>query len=326
MTSLKIGIISFAHMHAYGYAKALQQLKDVEVAGIADDNEERGKKVAQQFQTSYYPSVDQLLQTDIDAVVVTSENIHHPEQVIAAAQAKKHVLCEKPLAITVSEGQKMIDACQTNGVILQTAFPVRFNTSIQRAKQMVDEKKLGRILAIKGTNRGTNPGGWFVDRSKSGGGSVMDHTVHVVDLMRWFMNSEVQEVYAESDHLFSEVDIDDAGIVTMEFDNGVFATLDCSWSRNEKFPTWGDVTMELVGTEGTLAVDAFGQSMTVYSDAGVQWVPWGDDMDFAMVQDFIESVKVNRKPSVTGEDGLRTVEVALAAYRSSEKKQPVSIG
>lgn len=323
---MKIGIISFAHMHAYGYASGLVQQDDVELAGIADDDEERGKKAAQQFHTSYYSSTEQLLQTDIDAVVVTSENVHHPEHVIAAAKAKKHVLCEKPLAITVEEGQKMIDACQENGVILQTAFPVRFNTSVQRAKQMVDEGQLGRILAIKGTNRGTNPGGWFVDPSKSGGGSVIDHTVHVVDLMRWFMKAEVKEVYAEVDHLFSEVDIDDAGIVTMEFDNGVFATLDCSWSRNEKFPTWGDVTMEIVGTEGTLTVDAFGQSMTVYSDAGVQWVPWGDDMDAEMVKDFIQSVKTNRKPSVSGNDGVRTVEVALAAYQSSEKKQPVSIG
>lgn len=323
---MKIGIISFAHMHAYGYAIALQQMEDVEVAGIADDDEKRGQDMARQFQTKYYPSIKALLETDIAAVIVTSENVHHPEHVTAAARAGKHVLCEKPLAITTSEAQQMIDVCDENGVILQTAFPVRFHPSVQRAKQMIDHGDLGRILAVKGTNRGTNPGGWFVDPAKSGGGSVMDHTVHVVDLMRWFMQAEVEEVYAEADHLFADVDIDDAGIVTMTFDNGVFATLDCSWSRNPDYPTWGDVTMKIVGSAGTLSVDVFGQSMVAYANKGVHWDPWGDDMDAEMVKDFIKRVQMNQAPFVTGKDGLKTVEVALGAYESSQQQQPISIG
>ncbi|WP_221563224.1 Gfo/Idh/MocA family protein [Alkalihalobacillus sp. TS-13] len=324
---MKIGIISFAHMHAYSYAKSIQQMGGIELAGIADDNAARGAKMADTFQTQYYQDVDSLLSTDIDAVIVTSENVHHVDHVVAAGQAGKHILCEKPLATTIRDAKKMIATCKEHGVILQTAFPVRFNTSILRAKELVEDGKLGRILAMKGTNRGTNPGGWFIDPKKSGGGAVMDHTVHVVDIMRWLMNAEVNEVYAEVDNLISEEKIDDCGILSLEFTNGVFATLDCSWSRNKTYPTWGDVTLEIIGTNGTISIDAFAQKVDVYSDdKGVAWDYWGDDMDFGLIQDFVTTVMNKRQPSITGEDGMRAVEVALAAYESASRKEPVNIG
>ncbi|WP_173917583.1 Gfo/Idh/MocA family protein [Halobacillus sp. Marseille-Q1614] len=323
---MKIGIISFAHMHAYSYANALINQDDVEIAGIYDSNHERGKEASSQFNTDFHQSIDDLLATDIEAVVVTSENIYHREHVTAAAKAKKHILCEKPIATTIEDANAMIEICEENGVLLQTAFPVRFSSAILRAKSIIEEGELGDILAIKGTNRGTNPGGWFNDKELSGGGAVIDHTVHVVDVMRWILKSEVTEVYAEIDHLISEKPIDDSGILTMEFDNGLFATLDCSWSRNDAYPTWGDVTLEIVGTEGTLSVDAFAQKIDIYSnESGVNWSFWGDDMNDHLVADFVEAVRENRAPSITGEDGLKAVEVALKAYESSEKKEPVHL-
>jgi UDP-N-acetylglucosamine 3-dehydrogenase len=322
---MKVGIISFAHMHAYSYAEEIQRLTHTELAGIFDEDEERGRKAAATFETTYYDSYDDLL-LDVDAVIVTSENANHAEHVIAAAHAKKHILCEKPLSTSIESAQKMIAACEENNVFFQIAFPVRFNTTVQRAKQLVDEGKIGRVLAMRGTNRGTNPGGWFVDRAKSGGGAVIDHTVHVVDIMRWLTGSEIREVYAEVDQLFSDVEIDDAGILTFEFKNGVFATLDCSWSRNKFFPTWGDVTLEIIGTNGTLSVDAFGQNVHVYSDdQGYKRNYWGDSMDGELIKDFVSNVLENKTPSVTGFDGLKAVEVALAAYESSDKHEPVLI-
>lgn len=104
----------------------------------------------------------------------------------------------------------------------------------------------------------------------------MDHTVHVADIMRWITGAEVKDVYAEVDHLISESPIDDCGILTMEFHNGVFATLDCSWSRNKEFPTWGDVTLEIVGSAGTLSVNATSQKLHVYTDdSGYRHHAWG---------------------------------------------------
>jgi len=324
---VKIGIISFAHMHAYSYAQAIGETEGAVLAGIYDDDAERGRSFAGQFGTAFYSSLDEFLRQDMQAVIVTSENAKHREHVVAAAKAGKHVLCEKPLSTNLKDAQDMIDRCREYGVLLQTAFPVRFNASIARAKQLIDEGKVGRIVAMKGTNRGQNPGGWFIDPAMSGGGAVIDHTVHVVDIMRWYLGAEVTEVYAEVDHLVSEKPIDDCGILSMEFDNGVFATLDCSWSRNRTFPTWGDVTLEIVGTEGTLSIDVFNQKLNVYSNVnGYRWNFWGDDMDLGLVRDFIASVRAGKsEASITGEDGLKAVEVALAAYAAAEKKKPVSL-
>jgi UDP-N-acetylglucosamine 3-dehydrogenase len=324
---MRIAIMSFAHMHAYSYTQALQQTDGVELAGIWDEDAVRGQDFAKQFGTIFYENYADLLKQDLDAVIVTSENAKHHEHVLAAAKAGKHILCEKPLSTNVKDALEMVEVCREYGVVLQTAFPVRFHPAIIRTKQMIDEGKIGRILAIKGTNHGQNPGGWFVDPALSGGGAVMDHTVHVVDLMRWFMNSEVKEVYAEIGYSLAETPIDDCGILNLEFVNGVFATLDCSWSRNKTFPTWGDVTLEIVGTHGTLSVDTFKQKLNVYSNKdGYKHHYWGDDMDLGLIEDFVSCVRDNRKQaSVTGEDGLRTVEVAAAAYEAAEKKTPVVI-
>ncbi|WP_410515074.1 Gfo/Idh/MocA family oxidoreductase [Paenibacillus sp. BR2-3] len=324
---MKIGVASLAHMHAIGYMDALQQIDGVELAGIWDEDAEKGKKIAEQYQTAFYPSLDQLAGSAIDAVIVCSENVKHIDCVMAAAKAGKHVLCEKPLATTVEDAQAMIAVCRENGVLLQTAFPVRFQTSIKRGKELLDSGMYGKILAMKGTNRGRIPGGWFLDREQSGGGAVMDHTVHVVDVMRWYMGAEVTSVYAEAASRFSEGKIDDCGILTMEFDNGVFASLDCSWSRNKKFPTWGDVTLDVVCEYGVLSINAFNQKMNSYSDDnGVSWDYWGDNMDLELIRDFVSSVREGAKTAtVTGEDGLRALEVALAAYRSAEDHRPAAV-
>lgn len=321
---MKVGIISFAHSHAYSYASAIQNQENVELVGIFDEDTSRGKTAAEQFHTTFYRSYSSLLETDIDAVIITSENVKHVEHVKAAANAKKHILCEKPIATNVKDAKEMIDCCNENDVIFQIAFPVRFSTPVKRAKQLIEENSIGRILAVKATNRGTNPGSWFVNPELSGGGAVLDHTVHVVDLLRWFMDTEVNEVYAEIDHLISEKDIDDCGILSMEFQNGVFATLDCSWSRNNAYPTWGDVTLEVIGTEGTLTVNAFDQKLDVYSEEdGTKWEFWGDDMDRALIEEFFTTVREGKAPSITGNDGLKALEVALSAYQSGKKNQIV---
>jgi len=155
----------------------------------------------------------------------------------------------------------------------------------------------------------------------------MDHTVHVVDLMRWMLKAEVTRVYAEIDTRFYPIGVDDCGILSLEFDNGVFATLDPSWSRPKSFPIWGDVTLEIVGEKGTLFVDAFKQVMAVYADSpqGHYLSPWGDNMDLEMVRHFVACVREDTTPAVTGMDGLRALEVALAAYHSAKKRSPVNL-
>lgn len=323
---VKIGVISFAHGHAYGFTNALLKLDDVELIGISDDNMQRGHTAAKKYNTKYFNSHQDLLQQDIDAVIITSENIYHHRHVIESARAKKHILCEKPLATTVKDAKEMIQVCSENDVKLQIAFPVRFNTSVANAKYMIERGDIGDIIAVKATNRGRIPNGWFVNKTLSGGGAVLDHTVHLVDVMRWIMEAEVCEVYAESDQLFTDTSIDDAGIINLQFTNNAFATIDCSWSRHKNYIIGGDITLKVVGTKGILDVQAYEQNLDIHSiSSRAVRKSWGDSMNLELIRDFVETIKHDRTPSITGLDGLKTVEVAMAAYQSSENCRPVKL-
>ncbi|WP_257348888.1 Gfo/Idh/MocA family protein [Pseudalkalibacillus decolorationis] len=322
---MKVGIISFAHMHALAYAQYLVKHPGAELAGIWDADEQRGNKMAKQFESNFYVDLDELLETDIEAVIICSENTNHKEHVLKAASYKKQILCEKPIATEVVDATAMIKACEENDVILQVAYPVRFAPAIKKVKAIVQSGKLGEIIAVNATNHGQMPGGWFVEKELSGGGSATDHIVHIMDLLRWMLKDEVKNVYAEFDTRFYDIDVEDCGSVMLELESGTIVSIDPSWSRPETFPTWGDVTLKIVGTEGTVTVDAFKQHSILYNDkeGKIQQQPWAEDMDEALVNDFIDCVKTRRKPFITGNDGLRTLEVVKAAYRSNELKQVV---
>ncbi|WNQ10757.1 Gfo/Idh/MocA family oxidoreductase [Paenibacillus aurantius] len=328
MQQLKIGMISFAHGHANSYLQALVSIPEVKVAGIADENRDRVAKQTEHHGIPYYADYRELLKTDIEAVVICSENVHHLEHITEAARAGKHVLCEKPLCLSVQEMEEAIRVCSENGVQLMTAFPCRYLPAVVRAKEAVDRGDIGEIVAIKGTNRGSMPGRWFIEPGLSGGGALLDHTVHVMDLMNWFTGSRVTEVYAYAATRFHEdLAVDDTGMISVKFENGVFGVLDTSWSRPKAFPTWGDVTMEVIGTKGVLSIDGFAQSNELYSDEigkGV-WAYWGDSMDHYMVKGFVEALLEETPVPITGTDGLRSTEVALAGYESVSRGQPVPL-
>jgi UDP-N-acetylglucosamine 3-dehydrogenase len=170
--------------------------------------------------------------------------------------------------------------------------------------------------------------GWFVDVDKSGGGAIIDHTVHVADLNRLLLGREATEVYAESGNNMYHQSWEDTGFLTVSYGE-TFATIDTSWSRPPKsFKTWGDVTMEIVGTAGVVALDLFSQALTRYDESTgtTRMVGWGSNTDAGLVDDFL---RASRDEAVewlaTGVDGLRASEVAYAAYESVRTRVPVAV-
>lgn len=325
---LKIAILSAAHLHADSYATGLRRLPGVVLACLWDYDAGRGRTKAAEYETGFEPDLDAALAA-CDAVVICSENARHSELTTKAAGARRHVLCEKPLATTSQDAREMIRACERAGVILGTAFPVRQSGSVISLRDAVQAGSLGRVLMIRGTNRGTNPGGWFVEKELSGGGAVTDHTVHVVDAIRFITGEEITSVYAEADtHFYPGLGVDDCGLLLMDLSGGGFASLDPSWSRpNRAFPTWGDVTMQLTGTQGVATFDYMAQHTKLYSNSKVRaaQVGWGDDADEFMMSDFVDAVREGRSPLASGEDGLRAVEVVEAAYASIASGQPAEV-
>lgn len=327
--TIRIGILSFAHLHATSYTACLNQSPDVEFIGIADDEPARGQKAAEQFGTRFFATAEGLLNEGLDGVIICSENANHRPLTELAGPRTPHILCEKPISTTLLDAQAMIDVCAAHSTRLQIAFPVRFSPPVQRLKDVLDEGTLGRIYSVKATNHGTMPGSWFVDKALAGGGAVLDHTVHVIDLLRWFWSTEVTEIYAEVGHslLHPDLGIDDAGLLSFQLDIGAYGTLDTSWSRPKSYPTWGDVKLEVLGERGIARVDAFGQNLAVYSEqtGKGEWINWGSNADLGLIRDFVDMIATGREPSISGYDGLKALEVALAAYRSAELGEPVSL-
>lgn len=328
---MKIGMMSFAHHHAEWY---IQNLRDegVEIAGVADDDVERARAFAKRFGVPFAPSYQALLQAGPDGVIVASENSRHRPLVEMAAAAGVHVLSEKPLATTLADARAIVDACDRAGVLLMTAFPMRFSAPLLALKQQLESGELGEIYAFNGVNQGELPTAhrdWFVDKELAGGGAIIDHTVHLVDIMRWYLGSEVEEVYAQSNRIIygDQVDVETGALEMLHFRNGVFGTIDASWSRPPYWPTWGGLGFELVTERGAILVDAFSQNLTVYRhDVGrANWLYWGSDANQAMIAEFIAAIREQRQPLVTGMDGYRAVEVALAAYDSAASGQPVRL-
>ncbi|MFZ4663372.1 MAG: Gfo/Idh/MocA family protein, partial [Caldilineaceae bacterium] len=165
---IKLGIMSFAHGHAYSYASTLPTMPGVTLAGIYDDDPQRGQAAAQRYGIPFFAEANALLDQGLDGVMICAENAKHRPLVELAAGRTPHILCEKPIATTAEDGQAMIDLCQRTGTKLQIAFPVRFSPPIQWLKATLDKGDLGNVYAVQTTNHGSMPGGWFVDKALAG--------------------------------------------------------------------------------------------------------------------------------------------------------------
>ncbi len=330
---LRIGILSFAHLHAESYIGALRALPDVDFVGFADDDPERGAHFAHQFDTRLYPSYEALLADRVDGVIVCSENARHLPLIKLAAAARAGVLCEKPLTTTVDDAARAVQACDDAGVVLKTAFPMRFNAPTLEIHALLERGALGTVFAVNGTNQGECPQNlraWFVDPALAGGGAVADHSVHVADMLRWMLRSEPVEVYAEANHILyrdAAPDVETGGILSLKFADGTIATIDCSWSKPPYYATWGGVTMDIIGSEGVATLNAFDQNLTVYRStmrrAALSY--WGSNADLAMVADFAAALRGEESRGASGVDGLRAVAVVAAAYELIKTGQPVLI-
>lgn len=325
----RIGIMSFAHMHAHSYAASLKALPGVELAAAWDDDAKRGRAAAKKFGAPFIADRDAFFGAGLDGVIVTAENMKHRALVEAAAAAGLWILCEKPLAPSVEDAKAMVAACKKAKVGLGTAFPCRWAQPVAAAKARLDSGEFGEIRAVSCTNHGQSPGGWFADDALSGGGATMDHTVHVADLLRWMLGKEFTRVYCELGNQLHRdtLKTDDLGSLHLEMEGGVQVGHVASWSRPKSFHTWGDVTMEFIGENGVLWVDAFNQKITLFDDKAMRagWVGWGDNPDTGLVADFVAAVRERRDPAVTGLDGLRATEVTAAAYRSFKTGKAVRI-
>ncbi|WP_205472193.1 Gfo/Idh/MocA family protein [Nocardioides sp. SYSU D00038] len=335
-----VAVLGAAHTgHVWAWTRALTRSPHAHVVGAHDPEPEHTRWIHQDFGVPLVDDADELLADPrVGAVLVCSATADHRAHVELAARHGRHVLCEKPIATTLPDAEAMVAACAAAGVQLHLAYPSRFVPWVARAREAVRAGHLGELLGLVGGNRGRPPlplayPAWITDPALAGGGALIDHSVHVTDAMRHVSGLEVVEVSAEAGALLWGLEVDDVAVLSLRFDNGAVGSVDPSWSVPADAPWDYDFFLRLLGTEGSLDLTDTAGAVQLVSTApgappGLRHVGLDEDPDLAMVEAFVASVRAGRvlEPCATGDDGVRSLAVALAGYRSSAAGEPVAVG
>lgn len=335
---IQLGIISLEHPHATGnHLPSLKYMQEcIKVIGIYHPNQEEAVPWLQELKSSYYESIHNLLSEDrMDAVLITSKNVDHAADAITAAKAKKDIFCDKPIALTVNEALQIVSAVKANNIKFMTTFPVRYNAAVRKIKHLIDTHVFGKITAIMATNHGCmyepSVPAWVMNPKENGGGCLIDHTVHVADIIRWWTNEEFDDVRAEIQQasLRSHLPAEDVAVLHGQLTNGAIYQIDASWNRRENDPFWGDVTFRIVGTKASAYVDIYNtQKIEVYDDSGItNYYPNQIIFEHGQIfRDYLMHKSQNKSMICANEvDGLRTIELVEAAYKSAKVGEKVMV-
>lgn len=307
---------------------------DSKLVAVMGPHKEKVEAVADKYGVSgRYTDVESLLSDpQVDAVYIGSPNYVHHRQVIAAAEAGKHILCEKPLAMTVKECEEMVSVCKREDVRFSAGFMMRFHSCHKEALRIVDGGLIGDLV----TGRiqfacwyPDIPGAWRQDPVQGGGGCLMDLGIHGINLLRMFLG-DVVEVFAYNDTLTFGYPVEDSSTVTMKFETGIYGMVDSYF--NIRYPAAGN-GLELNGTKGSIITEGtIGQeskgSLSVSVENGEKGqviTPVPVNIYKAEAEDLIRSIREGTEPLNSGEEGLKDQKIAMAAYESSRTGQKVRI-
>jgi len=333
--TVRIGLVGSQFITTI-HAEALRMVPHAEVLAVMSPTEGHARDFASKHGIAHhYNDLDAMLAMDaIDMVVVGAPNFAHCEIAIKAAEAGKHVVVEKPLCLNLAEADRMIAACADAGVKLMYAEELCFTPKYVRLKQLLDDGVLGHPVLFKQSEKHDGPHAahfWDVDRS--GGGVTMDMGCHAIQFFRWLnANNPVKSVYAQmntSVHA-SRTRGEDNAIIILEFENGVVALAEESWTKRGGM----DDRAEIHGSEGVAYADLLhGNAIPTYTTKGVGYAveKAGSTIGWSFVmyeeiwnygfpqefQHFVDCVRYDRQPVVTGADGKAVLEILFAAYESA---------
>jgi 1,5-anhydro-D-fructose reductase (1,5-anhydro-D-mannitol-forming) len=303
-----------------------------EVVAVMSADSGRGKAFAEanHIATSY-PSVDALLaDSDVDAVYISTTNELHKAQTVAAAAAGKHVLCEKPLALTLDDAREMVAACNSAGVVMGTNHHLRNAASHRRIREMVQSGAIGTPLYARVFHAVYLPPhlqGWRLNKPSAGAGVILDITVHDADTLRFILGSEPVEAVALSQQAgMAEGGLEDGVMATVRFDNNTLAQLHDAFTV--KFAGTG---LEIHGSEGSiLGRDVMTQRpigrVTLRNAQGESDVPLDhENLYVRALRAFVRAIRGAGTPSATGEDGVRSLATALAVLEASQTGRRIPV-
>lgn len=337
MKSLGVGLIGSGFMGRTNAETVRRYLQGAHLVAVTGGS--RAHQIARDYEMDAEPNINALLaRSDIDVIMISTPHAAHLEQAIAAAQAGKHILLDKPMATTVADCDRILAAVRKADVRLMIMFGQRFRDCNLKAHDLVQQGAIGRVTMMQEhllASGGLASLPSWQSRPENVG-ILVGHAVHNIDRIRWISGAEVVSVSAQVQHDAS-TGVEVSSMVLLALSNGAMATLWSSWDIvAPSFPRAASGAW-IAGTEGNLDLDAYGELRLgrngEWSVAAVQPpIDWAGEGILSSVrmeayrrqhQEFIDAVRENRSPSVTGEDGRAAVEIAEAAYRSAAEGRTI---
>lgn len=343
MQDVGVGIIGSGFIAAL-HAEALRRVPAARLAGVASPGEGTAAKFAARhgvpFSSRDYR--DLLDRPDIDLVSLCLPNHLHCRAALDAAAAGKHVICEKPLCVTLDEADQMIAACREAGVLLMYAEELCFAPKYVRAAELAREGALGKIYLVKQSERHDGPHSpWFWDAGLSGGGVTLDMGCHAIEFFRWILGKPpIESVFGNLSTVAhaDRTEGDDSAVLLIQFEGGALGLAEEGWAK----PGGMDDRAEIYGTGGVTYADLLhGSSLTTFSTTGygysVEKAPPTQGWSFTMFEEiwnygfpqelehFVHCVQHSAAPMETGEDGRAVLEAIYAAYWSARSGQQVPL-
>jgi len=331
---IKMGVIGLGRMGQLYTNLLSSQINGAKLYAVAEIHEQARSRVAGEFDiTRAFADFHELLALpELDAVIIATPTSTHHDLVVAAAEAGKAILCEKPLALTLAETRSAQEAVARAQVPLQVGFMRRFDAAYQKAKTLIDSGQIGFPVTFKSLSRDPFcPRPEYADPAKSGG-LILDMAIHDFDLARWLMSSEVERVTAEGNTLVCKVlesvgDIDNA-LINMRFVSGALGNIEVS--RNAFYGY--DIRTEILGSEGAVTVGVHQYTpVLLLTRAGAQHdiTPYlmerFGDAYRKQLQHFVDCLTNGQPPLVSGADALAAYEIGVAATRSFQTGRPIAL-
>ena len=351
MQQLSVGILGLSHLHPRSYMTLFKAIPGVEVVAAADANPALLEGFVKDFQVRGYTGWRELLEKErLDLAMVFLPHADCPEAAVACAEHGTHVVVEKPMAASAEGARRMIAAARKAGVIISTPYVWRCHPVAQEMKRLVEGGVTGRIVGCEGRCAAgrlsryiDGNAGWMLEKARSGGGPMFNLGVHWIDLYRWLLSDEVAEVIGETVRVNQRYDIEDNCFAFLTFSRGTVLALDISYTVPDSYPFGRDLYLALRGTSGVLSwspsFEGVKERLFVCSDSGEYSQPARQHVDFELpaqpgyagvmglryLSDLVESIRTGKPPAITGDDGLRALEVAEAIYRSAESGRSVRV-
>lgn len=324
--------------------EGIAQAANAELTAVYSTNQKENQAVASQYGARACSTEEELLASDCDIVYIASPNHAHLNQVIKAAEAGKHIFCEKPLGLSVEEAERMVDACRQKNVKLGVAFMMRFHAYHQEALRLIQAGRLGKPVLARAQLSCWYPameGAWRQHLELSGGGSLIDMGSHCIDLLEMLFG-KVKKLACFTGNLVQNYPSEDTAAVLLEFENGAKGFVDscfniqdvCSRNRLELYGSQGSILAEGTigqGDAGKMTsclqeTDAEYEAQQTRQDGGGKAIELQPVNTYrAEVEAFSQAVLDNTEPPVGAEIGLRSQKIIAACYQSAKSGQVVEV-